>query len=88
LVIGLETTRKLKIKHLVVYGDVELIVKQIRKINQARHPWMRAYNNCVLDIIEIFFLSFNIHAIPIIHNQQANSLAIATNTFRPPNGTI
>jgi ribonuclease HI len=87
LVIGLETTRKLKIKHLVVYGDVELIVKQIRKIYQAKHPRMRAYKNCVWDLIENFFLSFNIHAIPIIHNQQADSLVVATSTFRPPNVT-
>jgi ribonuclease HI len=27
LVLGLEAARKLKIKHLIVYGDVELIVK-------------------------------------------------------------
>jgi ribonuclease HI len=27
LVLGLEATRKLKIEHLIVYGDVELIVK-------------------------------------------------------------
>jgi hypothetical protein len=41
LVISLETTRKLKIKHLVVYGDVELIVKQIKQIYQAKHPRIR-----------------------------------------------
>ena len=30
LVLGLEATRKLKIEHLIVYGDAELIVKQIK----------------------------------------------------------
>jgi hypothetical protein len=71
LVLGLETDRKLKIKHLVVYGDVELIVKQIKQIYQEKHPRMRAYKNCVWDLIENFFLSFNIHAIPeFIINKQ------------------
>ena len=30
LVLGLEAARKLKIEHLIVYGDAELIVKQIK----------------------------------------------------------
>jgi hypothetical protein len=30
LVIGLEIDRKMKIKHLVVYGDVELIVNSLK----------------------------------------------------------
>jgi ribonuclease HI len=71
LVRGLETIRKLKIKHLVVYGDVELIFKQVKKIYQAKHPRMRSYRNCVWDLIENLFLSFNIN--PIIHNQQLDS---------------
>ena len=31
LVLGLESARKLKIKHLIVYGDAELIVKQVKQ---------------------------------------------------------
>ena len=31
LVLGLEASKKLKIKHLIVYGDVEVIVKQVKK---------------------------------------------------------
>jgi hypothetical protein len=31
LVLGLEAARKMKIENLIVYGDVELIVKQIRQ---------------------------------------------------------
>jgi hypothetical protein len=38
-------------------------------------------------LIENIFLSFNIHVIPIIHNQQADSLVVSTSTFRPPNAT-
>jgi ribonuclease HI len=84
LVIGLEEARKLKIKHLVVFGDVELIVRQVRQIYQAKHPRMRAYRNLVWDLIDNFFLTFNITAIPRLHNMSANALAIAASTFRPP----
>jgi ribonuclease HI len=46
LVLGLEATRKLKIEHLIVYGDAQLIVKQIKQQYQAKHPRMRSYRNC------------------------------------------
>jgi ribonuclease HI len=84
LVLGLETTKKTKIANIIVYGDVELIVKQIKKIYQAEHPRMRFYRNFVWDLIENLFLTFNIHAIPRHENQQVNFLAVATSTFRPP----
>jgi ribonuclease HI len=69
LVLGLETTRKMKIVNLIVYGDVEMIVKHIKKIYQAKHPRMRAYRNLVWDLVENLFLTFNIHAIPRHENQ-------------------
>jgi ribonuclease HI len=84
LVLGLEAARKLKIENLIVYGDAELIVKQIRQQYQAKHPRLRSYRNCAWDLIEFFFSSFNIHHIPRIENQQVDSLAKATATFMPP----
>jgi hypothetical protein len=45
---------------------------------------MRSYINCAWDLIENFFLSFNIHVIPRLHNQQADSLAKDASTFIPP----
>jgi hypothetical protein len=56
LVLGLEAARKLKIKNLEVYGDAELIIKQINRQYQAKHPRLRSYRNCAWDLIEIFFL--------------------------------
>jgi ribonuclease HI len=84
LALGLETARKLKIVNLIVYGDVELIIKQIKQIYQDKHPRMRAYRNLVWDLIENFFLTFNIHAIPRHENQQVDSLVVATSTFQTP----
>jgi ribonuclease HI len=84
LVLGLEATRKLKIENLIVYGDAELIVKQIRQPYQAKNLRLSSYRNHAWDLIECFFSSFNIHHIPRVENQQADSLAKATATFMPP----
>ena len=85
LVLGLEAARKLKMKHLIVYGDAELILKQIKQQYQAKHLRLRSYRNCSWNLIENFFWSFNIHSIPRMHNQQDDSLAKDTATFVPPN---
>ena len=45
---------------------------------------MRSYRNCAWDLIENFFLYFNIHAIPRLHNQQADSLAKDASNLIPP----
>jgi hypothetical protein len=45
LVLELEAAKKLKIEHLIVYGDAELIVKQIKQKYQAKHPRLRPYRN-------------------------------------------
>jgi ribonuclease HI len=84
LVLGLEAARKLKIEHLIVYGDAELIVKQVKQQYQTKHPRLRSYRNCAWDLIENFFKSFNIHSIPRMHNQQVDSLAKVVVTFIPP----
>jgi hypothetical protein len=46
LVLGLEAATKLNIKNLKVYIDAELIVKQINRQYQAKHPRLRSYRNC------------------------------------------
>jgi ribonuclease HI len=71
LVLGLEAARKLNIKNLEVYGDAELIVKQINRQYQAKHPRLRSYRNCAWDLMENFFSSVNVHYIPRTENLQA-----------------
>jgi ribonuclease HI len=80
----LEAAKKQKIENLIFYGDAELIVKQIMQQYQEKHPRLRSYRNCEWDLIENFFSSFNIHNIPRMENQQADSLAKAVATFMPP----
>jgi ribonuclease HI len=84
LVLGLEAARKLNIKNLEVYGDAELIVKQINRDYQAKHPRLRSYRNCTWDLMENLFSSVKVHFIPWAENQQADSLAKEASTFVPP----
>jgi hypothetical protein len=69
---------------LIVFGDAELIVKQIKQQYQDKHMRLRSYRNCAWDLIENLFWSFNIHSIPIMQNQQVLSLAKDDVTFVPP----
>jgi ribonuclease HI len=84
LVLGLEAARKLNIKHLIVYGDAELIVKQIKQQYQAKNQRLRSYTNFSWDLIDKFLWYFKIHSIPRMHNQQVDSLAKAIVTFLAP----
>jgi ribonuclease HI len=84
LVLGLEAAKKLNIKNLEVYGDAELIVKQVNRQYQAKHPRLRSYRNCAWDLMENLFSSVKVHFIPRAENQQADSLAKAASTFAPP----
>jgi ribonuclease HI len=84
LVLGLEAARKLNIKNLEVYRDAELIVKQINRKYQAKHPRLRSYRNCAWDLMEKLFSSVKVHFIPRAENQQVDSLAKEASTFVPP----
>jgi ribonuclease HI len=43
LILGPKETRKMQITKMVVFGDSELIVQQVKGSYQTRHPRMRAY---------------------------------------------
>jgi len=54
LITGLKILKKLGAKRISVYGDSELVIKQVKGEYQAKHPQMRAYRNVVLDILKMF----------------------------------
>jgi ribonuclease HI len=60
LVLGLRPAKDMGIKEIFVFWDTELIVNQIINIYQARHPKLRTYRKEVWDLIDNFFLAFNI----------------------------
>jgi ribonuclease HI len=84
LVLGLKDAKDMGIEEMSVFGDVELIIQQIRNIYQAKHPHLRSYRNEVWDLIDSFFLAFNISFIPRGENIVVDSLDVSTRNFRVP----
>jgi ribonuclease HI len=84
LVLGLRAAREMGIQEVVVFGDAELVVQQIRNAYQAKHPRLRSYINEVWDLMDSFFLAFNISFVPREKNTVADSLATLASNFKVP----
>jgi ribonuclease HI len=84
LVLGLRAAKDMGIEKIYVFGYVELIIQQIKNSYQAKHPQLRSYRNEVWDLIDSFFLAFNISFIPRGENNVVDSLAVSTSNFRVP----
>jgi ribonuclease HI len=84
LVLGLRAAKDMGIEELSVFGDAELIVHQIRSIYQAKHPRLRDYINKVWDLVDNFFLAFNISFIPREESTMVDYLAVSASHFQVP----
>jgi ribonuclease HI len=60
LVLGMRDAKEMGIKEMAVFGDVELIIQQVKNIYRAKHPQLTSYKNEVSDLIDNFFSAFNI----------------------------
>jgi hypothetical protein len=74
------------IESLVVFGDSYLIINKVKNIYQAKQHRLKQYRNDVWDLVDNFFLAFNISFIPREANQKEDYLALAVSTFIPPIG--
>lgn len=83
LIAGLKILKKLNAKRISIYGDSELIIKQVKGEYQAKHPWMRAYRNAVLDILRMF-PDYTLTVVPHTQNVIADSLATAASNLKIP----
>ena len=83
LILGLKVLEELRAKKIVVHGDFELIINQIKGIYQENHPRLRAYRNLVLDLLDKF-LECNILPIPREQNQVVNALTTSAAVFKVP----
>jgi hypothetical protein len=54
LMLGLKLLKKVGAKKIMVRGDSELIIKQIKGEYAAKHPCLRAYRNAILDALKCF----------------------------------
>ena len=87
MITGLKILKKLGAKRISVYGDYELVIKQVKGEYQAKHQWMRAYRNVVLDVLKMF-PKYTLTTVPRAQNIIANSLAtIASNLKIPINSS-
>jgi ribonuclease HI len=84
LFFGLRATKDIKIEELSVFGDAGLIVHQVRNMYQEKHPRLRTYRNEVWDLIDNFFLDFNISFVPREDYAMADSLVVSTSNFKIP----
>jgi len=78
----LTAAKEMSIKHLKVFGDADLIIQQVNKTFQAKHPRLKAYRDEVWKLKDSF-ISFSISYIPRAKNQLADSLAVSASTFIP-----
>ena len=84
LVQGLRKAIELKVENLKVYGDSEIIVKQIRNHIHCISPHLKAYQNEVWDLLKKIY-AFNIVSIPRLKNAAADLLATSAARLVPSN---
>jgi hypothetical protein len=72
------------IREMAVFGDAELIVQQVKNVYQTKHPHLKNYRNEVWDLVDSFFLDFNISFIPREENASADFQAFSASLFEAP----
>ena len=83
LILDLNAAKDRRIRSIKVFGDADLIIKQVNKTFQAKHPRLKAYRDEVWRIIDSFDY-FCISYIPRSQNQLVDSLAVSASLFIPP----
>ena len=83
LLLGLQILKKMQARKVYIYGDSELVLRQVIGTYQAKHPRMRDYRNLALDILECFE-EYQIFIIPRSQNVIVDTFAVAASTFRIP----
>ena len=83
LVLGLRALRDLQAKKIDIYGDSELVIKQVQGSYQAKHPILRSYKNLVLDLLE-GFKEHQFTIIPRKENVAVDALVVPASVFQVP----
>jgi ribonuclease HI len=82
LIQGMILAQELKIEHLIVTGDSELVINQVTQRYKIKKERLKLYFKRVNELMESF-ISFNISFIPRDKNQKADSLALAASLSNP-----
>ena len=83
LILGLNVAKDRGIRNLKVFGDADLIIQQVNRAFQAKHPRLKACRDEVWRLRNSFY-DFCISYIPRAKNQLADSLAVSASLFIPP----
>jgi len=83
LILGLNAVKDRGIRNIKVFGDADLIIQQVNKTFQAKHPRLKAYRDEVWRLKDSFD-NFCISYIPKAKNQLADSLVVSARMFIPP----
>jgi ribonuclease HI len=82
LIQGMILAQEMKIEHLVVTGDSELVINQVTQRYKIKKERLKLYFKRVNKLMESFS-SFNISFIPRDKNHKADSLALAASLSNP-----
>ena len=84
LIQGLKKEIESKVKSLKVYGDSEIIVKQVQNTIHCLSAHLKGYQNEVWDLL-MNFDAFNIVSIPRLKNVATDLLATSAASLFPTN---
>jgi hypothetical protein len=79
LMLGLKLLKKHGAKIIMVRGDSEMVVKQIKGEYSSKPPRLRAYRNVVLDFLQCF-TEIDLQVMPRCHNILADGLDTSKST--------
>ena len=83
---GLHLLKKLGARRINVYGDSELVIRQVNGEYNANHPRLRAYRNDFMDLLKTFEES-KLFFVPRKRNIAAHNSAFAARTCLMPYST-
>jgi ribonuclease HI len=81
--LGLNLLKKVGAKQIMVRGDSELIIKQIKGEYAAKHPCLRAYRNATLDALKCFN-EVDLQVMPRGQHILADGLATSAGSYKIP----
>jgi ribonuclease HI len=82
---GLRKALDMNIQNLVVFGDSEIVVRQVRDSIHCLSPHLKSYQSEVWSLMNKFS-AFNINSIPRLNNAEADLLANVASKLLPAEG--
>lgn len=83
LFLGLDILIRMKAQNISVFGDSELVIRQVEGVYQTNDVRMRAYKNLVLDMLENF-QAYSFVVKTIYQNSTVDSLVVLASLFIIP----